>query len=247
MGNNAETQASDKNASCPSHGDTVPTDQTNLDTANTINIASNIKTLTINIAENDLQFLNERDFNLNIAIKVNGDFSVIWRSVSESSSINTFQWSPVFHILGSDNTDDSPTVDISTNTVDIILGQDVLYNSSKLIEQPVTGNSPNGINFINNSGSIINPVLAQLLTFVKSSQSTQAITPVFISEKPLSSGESLLITPSQEVIVWFGQPVDPGTLFTGTGVLTVLGVDLSNDSSEAWLYSEGIWSNLSEN
>ena len=98
--NKAESQAAKKGAMCPSHGNMVTTDQNNKTATTTANTTSNVTTLTINIDQNDITTLMSESLNLNIAIKVNGSFNVLWRSVSEYLETNQFQWSSVFHIFG---------------------------------------------------------------------------------------------------------------------------------------------------
>ncbi len=236
--NNAEAKAAAQGAVCPSHGDMIPTEQNNLLATSSINSISNVKTLNIEITQEDMEFLMSRSLNLNIAIKVNGAFNVIWRSVSNYSTFNQFQWSQVFHIFGTGDTEEALMVDIETNVVNIALGQDVVLDPGDLLDQPVAGSTPTGITFINNSESAIFPVLAQLLTFIGS---TQAITPVYVLENPLLSGQSHLITPTQEVLVWFGEEVETGTIFTEP-VEFFVNVDLTNDSSATRLFSNREWS-----
>ena len=238
--NNAEAQAAKKGAMCPSQGGVAQAEQNNLVASITADSISNVKSLSINIAEDDLAFLQSRSLNLNIALKVNGEFDVIWRSVSDYTIVNSFQWSPVFHIFGTDHIAQGEVVDIDTNVVTVTLGQDVVMEFDDLIDQPVPGNAATGITFINNSDSEAYPGLAQLLSF---DGSTEAITPVYVSETPIHSGQSLLITPAQEIVVWFGPESETGVLISEAFITlsNFVVIDFTDNSTIILQFEDGEW------
>lgn len=244
----AEARAAEQSVECPSHGGLDPYQQTIVGATSTINSSNDVKTLNIQIDQEDLVFLMNGTFNLNIAIKVNGEFNVIWRSISASNLNGTteFQWSPVFQIFGAEEIEESETqeVDIETNVVNIVLGQDVVFGENEILETPVTGNNPDAIGFINDSGEFINPALAQLLTL---NGSSQAITSIYYDDNPLLDGQSQTITPTQEVLVWFEQNVDTGDIiFTQPSGLSNT-VDFTNVSSVTLNFSDMQWSVVEEN
>jgi hypothetical protein len=119
-----------------------------------------------------------------------------------------------------------------TNLANIALGQEVFLNDAGIIERPTTGDSSTGIRFINNFGSS-HPALSQQLT---DPTGTQAILPIYVS--PTSSSD--LLTPIPEVLVWFEQNLETGTMFSGPRQLSVT-VDFTNVSTATRLFSNEEW------
>ena len=240
--NRAEAQAAEQGAQCPTHGGLVEHQKTVVGAASTINSVNDVKTLIINIPQDDIESLLSRSQNLIIAIKVNGEFNVIWRSVSSSdlNLSNEFQWSQVFHIFGASSTALGDFVTIGTNVIDIALGQDVVFNANNLLETPVTGNSNSEITFMNNSSNVVIPGLAQQFSL---NFSTPAITSIYVGNT-LLPGQSETITPTQEVMVWFdNQELATGTIFAAEEIVAITtNVDLTNVSSVTLNYSNGQWS-----
>ncbi len=235
----AEAQAADRGAECPSHGGLGSYQDTIVDATAAINSNNNVKTLNIQIAQEDLSFLNNGSFNLNIAIKVNGIFNVVWRSTSDYISNNQFQWSPIFHMFGTNSSEPGDIVTIGTNVVDIALGQAVVLGINNLLGTPATGNASTGITFINDSANTISPGLAQQLTLTGF---TQAITPIYTGTQLLSA-QGEVLTPTQEVMVWFSdEGFKTGDIFEQDLVTNFTTVDLANEQSATLNYSNGQWS-----
>jgi len=86
--NNAEAQAAAKGAVCPSHGGLIPFQDTVLQASSLISSSNDVKSLTIEISPNDFNNLKNSNYQLNIAINVNGTFNVVWRSISNYSTLN---------------------------------------------------------------------------------------------------------------------------------------------------------------
>jgi len=238
----AEAQAADNGASCPSHGGLVPYQQTIIGATATINSSNDVKTLNIEIAQDDLVDLMEASFSLNIAVKVNDTTNVVWRSASNYASFNEYQWSPVFHVFGASPPELGSSVDIKTNVVDITLGQDVVLDTNDILNAAVAGNTPTAMTFLNDSDNPINAALAQLLTF----NGTKAITPIYVSSEPIQNKQSDLITPTQKVLVWFGEEMKTGEIFKEPKFMFIK-VDLTNDSTATRLFSNNQWSTPEEN
>lgn len=239
----AEARAQEQGTECPSHGGLVPYQQTVFGATSNINSNNDVKTVSINIDFEDLTYLMDETLNLNIAIKVNGEFNVIWRSVSAPNltQIMEFQWSPVFQVFGAEETGEMeiPEVDIDTNVVNIALGQDVVFGVNEILATPVVGNNPNAIGFTNNSGELINPALAQQLTLAGSSQ---AITSIYYADNLLLGGQSEIITPTQEVLLWFESNTSTGEIFRTQPIALSTIVDLTNVSSLTLNFSNMQWS-----
>lgn len=206
----AEANAAGQGAECPSHGGLVGYQQTVVDSALTIDLNNDLKTLDIEIQDSDLEYLMSRSLNLNIAIKVNGEFNVIWRAIpsSDLTAQMGFQWSPVYQVYGAESPEEFEKVDIETNVNNISLGHDVVLGST--LGSSGAGNNPNGVNFLNNSGGTINAALAQQISLLGSNNPTT--TSIFISDVLLDE-ESILLTPSEEVLVWFGKNTKTGEVF----------------------------------
>ncbi|MEM7008268.1 MAG: hypothetical protein AAF462_03960 [Thermodesulfobacteriota bacterium] len=233
----AEAQAQRQGAECPSHGGLVPYQDTVVGAAAEINSNNDVKTLNIEIEPGDFQFLQDRSFNLNIAVLVNDQYNVIWRSTSEYTEINQYQWSPVFQVFGASNFEQGLVTSGITNVVKILTGQDAVLGIDNLINTPVPGNNANGIKFMNNSSDPVFPALSQLITFLGS---TKAITSIFVSEDPIPGGEELVMTPTQKVRVWFSQETQTGEQFIDQPI-TFVDIDFTNTDTATRRYSNGVW------
>jgi len=133
------------------------------------------KTLIVEIASEDLAFLQGSGFKLNIAIKVNDTFNVVWLSISDYLESNTYQWSPTFEVFASNvEVVDGATVTIF-QSVNVSLGQQVTLDSAGVLSDASVGGPADSITFINDFGSI-SPGLAQQLT---EPTGIQAILPTF--------------------------------------------------------------------
>ena len=235
----AEARAADKGAECPSHGGLGSYQDTIIDATSTINSNNDVKKLLINIDQQDLARLRGESFTLNIAIEVNGTFNVVWRTISDYNLFNEVQWSPIFHVFGATSTEIGDIVTIGTNVVNIALGQDVVLGSNNLLGTPASGNSQTDIMFMNNSSEVVFPGLAQQLTL---NESTQAITTIYVGNHLLPS-QSESITPTQKVMVWFGNDgFRTGAIFDEEVVTNFTTVDFTNESSATLNYSNGQWS-----
>ena len=238
----AEARAADQGADCPSHGGLFSYQDTILGATSTINSNNDVKTVSININQNDLAQILSGSLNLNIAIKVNGVFNVIWRSISAQNMTQNMvlQWSPVFQVYGvKEIMMVGAPVDIDTNVVSIALGQDVVFEANDILGTPVPGSNSDAVVFINGSGDPITPALGQLLTQLGG---VQAITSTFYDETPLFSSQSVTITPSQEVLIWFEQDTKTSDIITRPPSQLSTIVDFTNETSAILNFSGMQWS-----
>ncbi len=229
---NAEAQAAGKGAVCPSHGGLVPFQDTVLQAYEVISSSNNVNSLTINIAGEDYNNLRAANYNLNIAIKVNGTFNVVWYSINDFSTSNKFQFSPIFHLFATRSFQSGAFAKSETNVVNVSPGHMVVLDSVGVIRAQTAGDSPEGIRFINNFGSD-HPALSQQLT---DPSGRQAILPIYVS--PTTSSQ--LLTPAPEVLVWFEQNLETSVMFSGPRQFSVT-VDFTDVSTATHLFSNEVW------
>jgi len=194
-----------------------------------------VKTLNVEIALDDLEAMKAAGTSLNIAIKVNGTFNVVWSSTEEFLSFNTYQWSPIFGVFASNEFENGLSVTINTNLVNISLGQAVTLDAAGLIGDPVAGATVDSINFINNFG-FIHPGLAQQLTLPTGEQ---ALLPTYVTEEVSVVTEALTLTPINEVLVWF-EDTETSIMFLGP-LPNLVEVDLTSTNTQTRLFSGGEW------
>jgi hypothetical protein len=195
-----------------------------------------VKTLKVEIASADLAMLQEAGLKLNISKQVgNENFNVVWQSISNYGETNTYQWSPIFEVFGSNEFQVSVTVVSTTNLVNVSLGQEVTLDSIGDFGPAMEGGPVNSISIINDFGSI-HLGLAQQLT---DPTGVQAILPIFVTPFVIFLGMESL-TPVEKVLVWFGD-TETSTMFSDARPNSVL-VDLTNIDEKTVSFSNGEWS-----
>jgi len=194
-----------------------------------------IKNLIVEIDDEDLVFLKEAGLELNIAIKVNNTFNVVWYSDSDYLEINKYQWSPTFELYGSNDFQAGSTVEMQTNTVSTELGQEATLDSAGDLGPAMDGGPTDSISFINNFGPI-HPGLAQQLI---EPSGTVAILPTYVTPDPIIAGTEVL-TPVNEVILWFEENTT-GTQFSELPSVSFM-VELTGLDEITVLYTDGEWS-----
>jgi len=216
-------------SSCDHSGESDPTGiELDLD-------VSTLKTLIVEITSDDLITLQGEGLKLNIAIKVNNTFDVVWQSISNYESSNTYQWSQKFQVFASNEFQEDVTVEIQTNLVNVELGQEVILDSAGVLGPAMDGGTAGSINFINDFGPI-HPGLSQQLT---GPAGVQEILPVYISPNLIVPGMDEL-TPMDEVMVWF-DVTETGTMFSGPRSNPFV-ADLTEINELTVLFSNGEWS-----
>jgi len=196
-----------------------------------------VKTLIVEIASEDLIFLQDNAFKLNIAIKVNlnDTFNVVWQSISNYLGSNTYQWSPIFQVFGTNEFVDNVTVNIQTNLVNVCLGQEVTLDSAGILGPASDGGPSTAISFTNEFG-LIHPGLAQQLT---DPTGIQTILPTFVTPDPIPLGTEVL-TPMDEVMVWFEQNIETSTMFSDARSNSFT-VDMTTTNTATVRFSNGEW------
>lgn len=216
-------------SSCDHSGESDPTGiELDLD-------VSTVKTLIVEMTSDELTMLQEAGLKLNIAIKVNNTFDVVWQSISEYENINTYQWSQKFQVFASNEFQENVTVEIQTNLVNVELGQEVILDPAGVLSPAMDGGPADSINFINDFG-LIHPGLSQQLT---DPTGVQEILPAYISTNPIVVGIDEL-TPMDEVMVWF-EVTETGTMFSGPRPNPFV-ADLTEINELTVLFSNREWS-----
>jgi hypothetical protein len=96
------------------------------------------KTVTIEVAEQDLIELKEGGYNLCFAKKVNSVYDVVWQSSGNFLITNTFSWSPLYQLFVTNSFTANAAVEMASNMVDIALGETSVLNDMGLVGPPIT-------------------------------------------------------------------------------------------------------------
>jgi hypothetical protein len=195
------------------------------------------KTVNIEIDPNDLTTLKNAGYRLCFAKKVgNADYNVVWQSYTKYLVYNSFSWTPQYQLFGSNYFKDNVTVRVSTNLVQIGLGETSTLDSAGILSKPVTGGPKASLNLDNQYGTI-HPGVNQLSTGIDGSQTS---TPIYVAVNPIVLGETSL-TPIEKVLVWFEQNIETSTMFSTSRSFAVE-IDLTFENEETRLYKDGRWS-----
>ncbi len=90
----------------------------------TSTLAATQKSVKIQIASGDLTTLKQSGYKLCFAKKVGTEaYNVVWQSYVAYLSNSTFSWTPQYQLFGSNSFQANVQVDVSTNIVNIGLGQ----------------------------------------------------------------------------------------------------------------------------
>lgn len=199
-------------------------------------MAGTQKTVNITITSDDLTFLKDNQYRLCFAKKVNNTFDVVWQSYQEYLDNNSFLWTPVYQLFGSNEFAGDVLVKVQTNTVNIDLNQQATLDKEGVIGPASTGGTTTGITLINNYGPI-HPGLNQLSTGIGG---TQESTPIYVAPDQIALGSDLL-TPIDEVLVWFEQNIETSTMFSDARTNSVT-INMTSSNLQTRLYSGGKWS-----
>ena len=194
------------------------------------------KSVQIQIATTDLEFLKANNYKLCFAKKVNDTYDVVWQSFTEYLASNTFSWNPVYQIFGTNTFQTSVQVVVQTNVVTTTLGEQVTMDSAGNIGNPVSGGPSTSITFINNHGPI-HPGVNSVSTGPDGIQRT---TPIYVAPAAITTGSDVL-TPVEMVQVWFAQNLATSTMIS-KDVSNYVEIDLTEVDSAKRLYQSGTWS-----
>jgi hypothetical protein len=198
-------------------------------------MAGTQKTVNIAITSDDLNFLKDNAYRLCFAKKVNHTFDVVWQSYQDYLDNNSFLWTPVYQLFGSNQFVGNVTVKVQTNTVNIDLGQQATLDKEGVLGNASTGGKSTGITLVNDYGPI-HPGLNQLSTGIGGQQES---TPIYVATDQIALGSDLL-TPIEEIMVWFEQNIETSTMFSDARSNSVT-IDMTESNSETRRYSSGKW------
>ena len=199
-------------------------------------MAGTHKNVNITIASADLETLKDNDYLLCFAKKVNNTFDVVWQSYRDYLSSNSFLWTPVYQLFGSNQFMGNVTVNVATNVVNIGLGQQATLDTAGVLGAASTGGPTTAITMVNDYGPIY-PGVNQLSTGITGQQET---TPIYVAQEQIVLGSDVL-TPIDEVMVWFEQNIETSTMFSDAKSNSTT-IDLTSSNSQTRLYSNGKWS-----
>jgi hypothetical protein len=196
------------------------------------------KTVNIQIAPGDLETLKASGYRMCFAKKVaEGDYNVVWQSYDEYLPSDHFSWTPEYQLFGSNQFQTTVAVSVSTNLVDIGLGEQSVLDSAGVLGDPsTTVPSSSGITLVNNFGPI-HPGVNQMS---KGIDGNQVSTPIYVAPEPIVEGSALL-TPVEKVLVWFEQNIETSTMFSDARARSIE-IDLTFSNEETRLYSNESWS-----
>ena len=193
------------------------------------------KTVIIQIAEEDLVTLKDNNYKLCFAKKVNDTYNVVWQSLGDYLVTNSFSWVPMYELFASNTFESEVTVEVTTNIVDIGLGEESTLNSAGLLSDPVTGGPSDSVTMINEYGPI-HPGMNQLSTSAEGTIST----PIYVAEYQAVLG-SVELTPIEYVMVWFEQNIETSTMFS-TARSNSIEINMTGVDEQTRLYENGTWS-----
>jgi hypothetical protein len=194
------------------------------------------KSVTVEIDTQDLETLKGNNYQLCFAKKVNTAFDVVWQSYNDYLASNTFSWTPLYQLFGTNSFQSGVLVTADTNLQTIELGEQATLDQSGVLGPPATGGPGTGITLINNYG-LIHPGLNSVST---GPDGMQRVTPIYVAQSAIETGQDLL-TPIDVVQVWFEQDVQTSTMIS-QAVTNATTVDLTQTDAQTVLYSGGKWS-----
>lgn len=199
-------------------------------------LAAAQKAVRIEIAPEDLTNLKSANYKLCFAKKVGDeDYNVVWQSYDKYLSTSNFSWTPMYQLFGSNTFQGQVQVQVSTNIVDIGLGETSVLNTVGILEPPKTGGPEISLTMENEYGSI-HPGVNQLSTGIDGGQVS---TPIYVAMNSIVMGNTEL-TPVEKVLVWFEQNIQTSTMFSSSRSESVE-IDLTTTNSATRLYKNQDW------
>ncbi|MBK5351384.1 hypothetical protein JFU37_02425 [Pseudomonas sp. TH41] len=199
-------------------------------------LAASQKIVTIEIAAGDLTLLKKSGYKLCFAKKVGTeDYNVVWQSYDAYLSNNEFSWTPQYQLFASNVFKENVQVKVSTNIVNIGLGQTSTLDEHGLLSSAVTGGPDVSMTFVNDYAPI-HPGINQLSTGI---DGNQVSTPIYVAVDQVVTGKTVL-TPVETILVWFEQNVQTSTMFS-TSRSKAIEIDLTFDNTAGRLYEGGQW------
>lgn len=199
-------------------------------------LAAAQKTVTIEIAPGDLTLLKKSGYKLCFAKKVGtADYNVVWQSYVAYLSNNEFSWTPLYQMFASNVFKENIQVKVSTNIVNIGLGQTSTLDEHGLLSPAITGGPDVSMTFVNEYAPI-HPGINQLSTGI---DGNQVSTPIYVAVDQVVTGKTVL-TPVETILIWFEQNVQTSTMFS-TSRSKAIEIDLTFENTAGRLYEGGQW------
>jgi hypothetical protein len=194
------------------------------------------KIVTIQIAEKDLDFLKDNNYQFCFAKKVNDSYNVVWQASGEYLENNQFSWIPHYQMFGTNTFQAGVQVIATTNTVDIDLGQQTTMSKEGVLSPAKAGGPTDSLTFNNN----YNPIHPGVNAYTVGIDGLPYTTAIYVAESAIAPGSDTL-TPVESVMVWFDQEVTTGTMFSSARSNTQE-IDLTQTDVITYSYSNGQWS-----
>lgn len=194
------------------------------------------KKVNVQISVDDMKSLKKGKYNLCFAKKVGDSFNVIWHSMNPTQYLqsNTISWDEEYQIFACQGFQAGVIVNEETNVVPIELGQQVTLDEEGYLNPAVNGGTPNALTFINTFAPI-HPAVNQVV----SGPSGTDVATIYVAENNVQPGQAVL-TPKEEIQVWFQQNVKTGTMFSQARSDAKF-ANLTNVDEVILEYSNGKW------
>jgi len=194
------------------------------------------KSVKIEIAQDDLRTLKDGVYKLCFAKKVaEGNYNVVWQSYDDYSVTNAFSWTPQYQLFGSNHFKENVEVEVTTNVVDIGIGEESTLDKYCILSAPKTGKNEAAITMINDYKSI-HPGINQLSTGI---DGKQVSTPIYLAPNEIVMGE-VTLTPVESVQVWFEQNIQTSAMFSNARSNSIE-INLTNSDSTTRRYEKQKW------
>lgn len=197
------------------------------------------KRVEVFIPEKTLETLKKQGYSLCFAKKVGDyEYNVVWKSLDNYLQNNVFSWQPIYQIFGTNEFKENVKVSVSTNNVDIGLGETTTLNSAGNLMNPVTEGPETSINVINEY-RWIHFGISQLS---KNADGEMESTPIYVSKNKMEKGTASF-TPVEKVAVWFQSNAYTSTMFVQMET-NHIELDLTGNESAKVKYENGKWSKI---
>ncbi|KAK7033904.1 hypothetical protein VNI00_012528 [Paramarasmius palmivorus] len=156
-------------------------------------------TLKLHIDPNQLQTMKRLNYNLCIAKKVNGVYTVVWQGDQQYLVDNTFEWTENYQVFGT-NTFEKPTQDI-------LYGQKSILNSAGVVEGAIGTPNTSGIFRVDNNYGLIHiGVNGKMGIHGKAGN----LSPIFVS--PTVVAGTATLKPINTLKIWFSTEYSTSTM-----------------------------------
>ncbi|KAI0824051.1 hypothetical protein BC628DRAFT_1420479 [Trametes gibbosa] len=181
--------------------------------------------LDVSIDINILPTLVKAGYQLCIAKKVNGVYTVIWQG-SNILSDNQFSWSSKYQVFGSIGFQSGALVRATTNVQNIMSGQTATLDQYGIMNSASGSQDGSGKFTVQNKYGLIN---LGVNSYVNGTYA-----PSYVSANPVVSGPTVL-APIESVMVWFDINVKTGTMILKASSQAIE-VDFTSIPSHSLLY-----------